>query len=133
MRLAAVDRLHGGQHRRAGVLESGQLPAVADVVGRERFGMPPQDGLDELLRDPMRQLGRGPRSVELPYPLDRLRRGGQAQARQLVSRVAREVGDVGRMVGRQTLGAHLLCESVATEMLHRPRLRGVGLRIERRA
>ncbi len=37
------------------------------------------------------------------------------------------------MVGRQALGPHLLREAVAAEVLHRPRLRGIGLRIERGA
>ena len=46
---------------------------------------------------------------------------------------AREVRNVGRMVGRQAKRAHPMREAQSPEMLHRARLRCIGLRIERGA
>ena len=43
---------------------------------------------------------------------------------------AREVGDVGGVVGGQTLLAHPLRKTQAPEVFHRARLRGVGLRVK---
>ena len=69
----------------------------------------------------------------------RLARRRQAEARQLVAREAREVGDVGREVGRQAERADLVGEAEAPEVLHRARLasrwpaaltRGAGLVVD---
>ena len=94
------------------------------------IGVLAQHGLDELLRDAVRQLGRAPRARHPPDLLRGLRRGGQAQARQFVRRETREVGDVGRVVGRQAQRADLRRDADAPEVLHGARLRGVGLRVE---
>ena len=46
---------------------------------------------------------------------------------------AREVGDVARMVSRQTLSAYFMCKTQPPEMLHGAGLGRVGLRVESRA
>jgi hypothetical protein len=81
----------------------------------------------------VRQLGRAPRAGHRADGAHRLGGGRQAQTRQLVAGEAREVGDVGRVIGRKAERPHLVGEAEPAEVLHRPRLRGVGLRVERRS
>ena len=95
--------------------------------------MPAQHLLDKFLRDPVRQFGGAPRAGEVLDALDRLARGRQTKARQFMAGIAGEIGDVGRKIGGQAERADLLREAEAAEMLHGPRLRRIGLRIEGRA
>ncbi len=93
--------------------------------------MPAQHRLDEFLVAAVRQLGGAPGAGKRPHQLARVARRGQGEASELVPREAREVGDVGRKVGRQAQRAHLVGEPQAPEMLHGARLGGVRLDVAR--
>lgn len=93
--------------------------------------MPPQDLLHQLLRHAMRKLGGAPRARELPDRRDRFAGRGELEAGELVTRIAGEIRDIGRKIGRQPERPDLVGEAQAPEMLHGARLRRIGLRIER--
>ena len=82
----------------------------------------PQHPLDIHLRAAVRQLGRAPRADQAPDDLARCLRRGQAQTRELALGIAVEIGDVGRIIGRQSLRAHLLGKAEPAIVLH-----GAGL------
>jgi hypothetical protein len=110
------------------VVEAQQAPAEMQRDRRVLFRMAAQGRLDEPLRDPMRQLGGAPTAGRLADQARRLARRRQAEARQFVAREAGEVRDVGREVGRQSERSDLVGEAEAPEVLHRARLRRIGLR-----
>lgn len=75
----------------------------------------------------MRQLGRAPGAAHGLHGLRRLCGRGELQACELVIAVAREIGDVSRVIRWQAPGAHRVGEAVAAEMLHGAGLGGIGL------
>ena len=93
-------------------------------------GVALQHPLDIHLRDPVRQLGGAPRSGKLFRQFGGLARGRQAEARQFVAGISCVVDDVRRVIRRQAEPADLVCEAEPPEMLHGPRLGGVGLGAE---
>ena len=106
-------------------------PAVMNA--RDALGVPAQHLLDVFLRHAMRQLGGAPRAGERRHHRARLARRRQAKAREFVFGEAREVGDVGRKLGRQAERADLIGEAKPPVVLHRARLRRVRLGVERGA
>jgi hypothetical protein len=110
----------------ADVADGGHPPARAQRDGRAGGGLFAQHALDENLRHAMRQLGRAPGAGQRLHHVPRRARRRQAEARKLVFGVAGEIGDVGRIIRRQSLGAHLLGETEPPVVLHRPRLGCVG-------
>ena len=85
-----------------------------------------QHAFDEDLRHAVRQFGRAPRAGQRLDHFARSARRRQAEARQLMPGVAGEIGNVGRIVRRQSLGAHLLGKAQPPVVLHGARLGGVG-------
>ena len=81
----------------------------------------------------MRQLGGAPFARQAAQGLARVPGCGQAEAGDFLCAEAREIGDVGRVIERQAEAANFVGKTKAPVMLHRARLRGVGLRIDRRA
>ena len=116
----------------AGVAHRGHAPARPDRHRGAGGGFGPQHALDEHLRDAVRQLGRAPRAGQRPDHLARRPRRRQAEAGELMLGVAGEIGDVGRVVRRQALGAHLLGKAEPAVVLHGAGLGGVGRREPRR-
>ena len=116
----------------AGVAHGGHAPARPDRHrwACRRFG--PQHTLDEHLRDAVRQLGRAPGAGERPDDLARRPRRRQAEAGEFVFAVAGEIGNVGGIVRRQPLGAHLFGKTQPPVVLHGAGLGGVGRREPRR-
>ena len=116
----------------AGVANRRHPPARPDRHGRAGLGLGAQHALDEHLRHAVRQLGRAPRAGQRLDHLARRPRRRQAEARQLMLGVAGEIGDVGRIVRRQALRAHLLGKAEPPVVLHGAGLGGVGRREPRR-
>ena len=54
----------------------------------------------------------------------------QLESRQLVMRITRKIGNVGREVGRQAERSDFVREPQPPEVLHGPRLRCIRLRVE---
>ena len=133
MNLAAIDGLHRGDDAIILFSECLQDPSIPQVDRRPGLSVAPQRGLDEFLRHAVRQLGRAPGTRHRPDPHRGLGGGRQLDARELMSGVAREIGDVGRMIGRQPQRADLVRETQPAEMFHGAGLGGVGLRVERGA
>ena len=136
-----VSRLHlqgfaagGGAHLRLhlafAVFKALQRPAVTHLDTGQGFGLAAQGGFDKFLGHAVRQFGCAPGSAHGLDFFHRLRGGRQLQARQLVAGVAREVRNVGGVVGRQALGANFAGKTQTAEMLHGARLCGIGLRVE---
>lgn len=110
-----------------------QPMSVAQLNAGKLRRVPTQDRLDEFLRHPVRQLCCAPRAGQTLHQFRRACRGRQLKTCQLMRRVAREIGDVGRVVRGQAGAPDLVGEAEPAEMLHRPRLRRVGLRVEGRS
>ncbi len=92
--------------------------------------VPQQGGLYIFLRHAVRQLWGLPRALRATRHLRRLACRGQPQPRQFVAKDAREVGNVGGVIGRQAKLAHFVCKAQPSKQLHGARLRGVGLRVK---
>ena len=85
-----------------------------------------EDALDVHLRAAVRQLGCTPGPRQVAHHRSRIARGRQLEPCQLVPGVAGPVGDVGRVVRRQSLGTDLVGQPEAPKMLHCPCLGRVG-------
>ncbi len=110
-----------------------QPMAIMEPDTGEPLSLPAQHGFDEFLRHAMRQLGGAPGAGETFDQRVGASRGRQVKARQLVAGEAREISDVGRIVGGQARLPDLIREAEPAIMLHRAGLRRIGLRIECRA
>jgi len=106
---------------------------VTILPAGQALGVAAQHGLDEFLVAAVRQLGCAPGSGKRRDHLLRFARGRELEARQLVFREAREVGYVGRKIGRHAERTDLVGESQPPVELHGARLGRVRLRVERRA
>ena len=74
----------------------------------------------------MGQLSRAPGAAQRFDDVACGARGRQAKARQLVSGVTVEIGDVGRIVGREALRAYLVGEAETPIVLHGACLSSIG-------
>ncbi len=108
------------------LLHGDRPPAEADRNAGLRGRLGAQHVLDIHLRHPVRQLGRAPRSGQRADHVGGGAGRGQLEPRQFVGGEAGEIGDVGRIVGRQAHAAQLVGEAEPAVVLHGAGLGGVG-------
>ena len=131
--MAPVRILDHGLDMRSPIMKIDQLRVEGDLDSRQCTRMFQQHGFDEFLRDAMGQLRRAPFARKTAQSLPGVLCCGQAEAGDFLCAEAGEIGDVGGIIERQAKAPDFVGKAEAPVMLHRAGLRGVGLRIDRRA